>query len=174
MDDRRTSILAAALEMATSYGFRRTSMDDIARAAGISRPTLYQYFSGKDALFTAAIDYTVTQAFAAGEAAAETAPTASVERLAAYLAAVNLYWYGLLIAGPHGDEFLDTSNKLGRDKTAAARRHLVGEVNRIAGLAPDDETGQILVAAAEGLKFRAPDAAVLERWITELVRRWLT
>ncbi len=38
------------------YGFARTTMEDLARAAGISRPSLYLLFPGKEELFEAVID----------------------------------------------------------------------------------------------------------------------
>lgn len=50
---REGRILDAALRIFSEKGFAGASMDDIAAAAGISKPTLYQYFPSKDELFTA-------------------------------------------------------------------------------------------------------------------------
>ena len=44
-----------ALEVFGRYGFRKASMDEIARAADISRQGLYLHFANKDALFQAAV-----------------------------------------------------------------------------------------------------------------------
>jgi TetR/AcrR family transcriptional regulator of autoinduction and epiphytic fitness len=44
-----------ALEVFGRYGFRKASMDEIARSADISRQGLYLYFASKDALFRAAV-----------------------------------------------------------------------------------------------------------------------
>ena len=44
-----------ALEVFGRYGFRKTSMDEVARAADISRQGLYLYFASKEALFRAAV-----------------------------------------------------------------------------------------------------------------------
>jgi TetR/AcrR family transcriptional regulator, regulator of autoinduction and epiphytic fitness len=52
---RRERVLTAALEVFGRYGFRKTSMDDVARAAGISRQGLYLHFASKEALFRAAV-----------------------------------------------------------------------------------------------------------------------
>jgi TetR/AcrR family transcriptional regulator of autoinduction and epiphytic fitness len=52
---RQERVLAAALEVFGRYGFRKASMDEIARAAGISRQGLYLHFANKDALFRAAV-----------------------------------------------------------------------------------------------------------------------
>jgi TetR/AcrR family transcriptional regulator, mexJK operon transcriptional repressor len=50
---RERRILDAALTVFSEKGFVGASMDDIAAEAGISKPTLYQYFPSKDELFTA-------------------------------------------------------------------------------------------------------------------------
>ncbi|MBN6056879.1 TetR/AcrR family transcriptional regulator, partial [Nonomuraea sp. RK-328] len=57
---KRDRIVAAALGVFGRYGYRRTSMDMIARAARMSRPAVYLYFTGKEEVFRA-----VAQKFAA-------------------------------------------------------------------------------------------------------------
>jgi AcrR family transcriptional regulator len=52
---RRERVLAVALEVFGRYGFRKASMDEIARSADISRQGLYLHFASKDALFRAAV-----------------------------------------------------------------------------------------------------------------------
>ena len=46
----REEIYKAALATFERHGVRRTLMDDVAREAGVSRPTIYYYFPDKDAL----------------------------------------------------------------------------------------------------------------------------
>src|SRR5262244_4384134 len=48
---RASEILAAARQVFLERGYARATMDDVARAAEFSKPTLYQYFENKDALF---------------------------------------------------------------------------------------------------------------------------
>src|SRR5215475_6298535 len=48
---RANEILAAARQVFLERGYARATMDDVARAAEFSKPTLYQYFENKDALF---------------------------------------------------------------------------------------------------------------------------
>jgi TetR/AcrR family transcriptional regulator, regulator of autoinduction and epiphytic fitness len=52
---RQERVLAVALEVFGRYGFRKASMDEIARSADISRQGLYLHFANKDALFRAAV-----------------------------------------------------------------------------------------------------------------------
>lgn len=48
-------ILAGALEIFTTQGYAAASMDRIAKAAGVSKPTLYSYFQDKEGLFLALV-----------------------------------------------------------------------------------------------------------------------
>jgi AcrR family transcriptional regulator len=51
---RRDHVLEVALATFARYGYRKTSMEDVARAADISRPGLYFLFASKQNLFRAA------------------------------------------------------------------------------------------------------------------------
>lgn len=48
-------MLDAAVEGFARHGYRAASMDDIAEAAGVSKPLVYQYLKSKEDLFTACI-----------------------------------------------------------------------------------------------------------------------
>lgn len=52
---RRERVLGAALVTFARYGYKKTSMEDVARAADISRPGLYFLFTSKQNLFRAAV-----------------------------------------------------------------------------------------------------------------------
>ncbi|MCP4751398.1 MAG: TetR/AcrR family transcriptional regulator [Proteobacteria bacterium] len=49
--DRMKTIVEASVKLLLTTGYRRTQMADIAREAGISSGTIYNYFAGKEALF---------------------------------------------------------------------------------------------------------------------------
>ena len=51
--EKRRQILEGARQVFTTSGFDGASMGEIARAAGVSKGTLYVYFDSKDALFEA-------------------------------------------------------------------------------------------------------------------------
>jgi len=52
---KRDAILLAATRVFLQQGYGAASMDAIARAAGVSKQTIYAYFSGKEALFEATV-----------------------------------------------------------------------------------------------------------------------
>lgn len=64
---RRDAVLDAALGTFSRFGYRKTSMDDVAADARISRPGLYFLFSSKVALFRAATERAIEQDLAAVE-----------------------------------------------------------------------------------------------------------
>ena len=53
--DKANAILAGAFKIFTSQGFAAASMARIAKAAGVSKPTLYSYFQDKEGLFIAVV-----------------------------------------------------------------------------------------------------------------------
>jgi len=55
-DQRRAQLLDAANEVFTSKGYHAAAMDDIAEAAGVSKPVLYQHFPSKLDLYLALLD----------------------------------------------------------------------------------------------------------------------
>jgi AcrR family transcriptional regulator len=59
-DARRRALLDAAVGVFTRFGFRKTSMEDVARAAGVSRQGLYLLFSNKEELFRRALDHSLS------------------------------------------------------------------------------------------------------------------
>ena len=55
-DQRRAQLLDAANAVFTTRGYHAAAMDDIAEAAGVSKPVLYQHFGSKLDLYLALLD----------------------------------------------------------------------------------------------------------------------
>jgi AcrR family transcriptional regulator len=55
VDERREQLIAVALELFSTQAPEDVSIDDIAAAAGASRPLVYHYFPGKQALYEEAL-----------------------------------------------------------------------------------------------------------------------
>ncbi|NEK85015.1 TetR/AcrR family transcriptional regulator [Blastococcus saxobsidens] len=64
-DDRELAILTTAERLLGERPLSAISVDDLARGAGISRPTFYFYFSSKDAVLLSLLDRVVGEADAA-------------------------------------------------------------------------------------------------------------
>ena len=61
-EERESAILATAERLLEERSAQQISVDDLARGAGISRPSFYFYFRSKEAVFLALIDRLVAQA----------------------------------------------------------------------------------------------------------------
>lgn len=72
-------ILSGALDAIAARGIRRLSMSDIIEASGVSRGTLYRYFSNKDDVLAAVAEY-VCVGFETGLAACANGITDPTER----------------------------------------------------------------------------------------------
>lgn len=53
--ERRAQLLSVATSKFGERGYHPTSMDDIAEAAGVTKPVLYQHFSSKEDLYISVI-----------------------------------------------------------------------------------------------------------------------
>jgi len=54
--ERREQLLQVALETFAANGFHETSMNEVAEAAGVTKPVLYQHFASKKALYNELVD----------------------------------------------------------------------------------------------------------------------
>ncbi|HEX3396400.1 MAG TPA: helix-turn-helix domain-containing protein [Steroidobacteraceae bacterium] len=64
-ESRLTALLEAAVSVFARFGYRKTSMDDVARAAGVSRQGLYLSFANKEELFRRAVEHSLSSQLAA-------------------------------------------------------------------------------------------------------------
>lgn len=80
----RKAIIDAAIKLFTEKGFEQTSMDELSRAAGVGKGTIYGYFKAKDEIFLAYCEAELDFAFAALDRKLdEEAPL--VDQLVAYM-----------------------------------------------------------------------------------------
>jgi AcrR family transcriptional regulator len=68
-DARQAALLDAAVGVFARYGYRKASMDEVARAAGVSRQGLYLQFANKEELFRKAVEHTLNDQLEAAVAA---------------------------------------------------------------------------------------------------------
>jgi AcrR family transcriptional regulator len=130
---RRGAIVRAATLLFSRYGFRKTSMDLIAREAQVAKPTLYAHFADKDALFAAVCEELLRSILA--EAQAARALPEVVDRVAAVLAAKFTRLHELVESSPHAAELLQASSERARraiEATDAAYGELLASTLRAA------------------------------------------
>jgi len=57
MDEKQFDLVEKSAQVFLKYGVRAVTMDDLARELGISKKTIYKYFSDKDELIRAIIEF---------------------------------------------------------------------------------------------------------------------
>ncbi|WP_334522349.1 TetR/AcrR family transcriptional regulator [Bradyrhizobium sp. AZCC 2230] len=111
-------ILDAAMRVFRRHGFRRSSIEQAAEEAGLTRQALYHHFASKEALFRAGIERLYEQALAAEVAAAKAAEEAGAslsDILVAEIGARLGALFAALEASPHLDELFSEHLAHARD-----------------------------------------------------------
>ena len=185
-DLKRESILKAAEVQFSRYGFRRTSMEDIAKETGVSRASLYSYFDNKEEIFRGlsaqlherslvdAEGHLLGDAALAGNLAARF-QAALLARIAPFLEVVA--------KSAHGAEIYDENNRLCGDLVLASserfRTMLTSALSAAARAGEIDLKGAGLTAAAAaeliqlgaaGLKQGASDVQTVDRRLHGFVK----
>jgi AcrR family transcriptional regulator len=176
--DRHSAVLDAAFAVFLRYGFQRTTMDDIAKECGVSRPALYLLFKNKTDIFQA-LASVMFEKMISGAQSALAGEGSLEERLYSCLRFGILDATEELIASPHGAELMDMKHAISVDVYGSWRRSMTSVISKaledeacqqrnmptLKGLTAN-ELANILLDGLEGLKSRAKsreerDAAAL-------------
>jgi len=177
------AIVLAALDLFTRYGYRKTSIDDIALAAQVAKRTVYLHFENKAAVFLAILEYLgdqVRQRCAAAERAGGTA----VDRLSGLLGACFGSGRERFSKSEHMPELEETFSKLAQARIGDLNTEYEARLAKF--LRSLEKTGEIggppqgltveqivhiLMRAAQGAKYGAKvqgDRKALKRRLREL------
>jgi AcrR family transcriptional regulator len=111
---KQARALHSAYQVFLRYGFKRTTMDDIAQDAGMSRPALYLLFKNKTEIFRALAKSICDRCILSAEAALKT-KLKKPEKLRAILDLAMLDVMEELANSPHGDELMGVEYELAAD-----------------------------------------------------------
>jgi AcrR family transcriptional regulator len=181
-DPKRARILDGALKMFLAYGFSRTTMDDIARAAELSRPALYLVFRNKTDIYRALANnllegsLTVARVELAGDKPLGV-------RLFQVIDSALISVMAKIAESPHGAEILDMKSSLAGDVVEAWRAEMVGQfataIAQEAGATGVDLAARDLSPATladmlfdgfEGMKMRVSGAEEQRKAVRGLVK----
>jgi AcrR family transcriptional regulator len=110
---KRSAILKAAVMLFSRHGFKRTSLDLIAEAAKVAKPTIYAHFEDKDALFAAVCSLFMEQLLE-GAQSAKALPTLQ-QRVSGILGAKFTRYFELVLRSPYANELIHATNELAND-----------------------------------------------------------
>jgi AcrR family transcriptional regulator len=177
------AIVLAGLKLFTQYGYRKTSIDDIANSAQVAKRTVYLHFENKAAVFLAILEYLGDQV-RQRSAAAENAGGTAVDRLTGLLDAYYGMAFALFSKSEHMPELQETFSTLARERIGDLNTEYEARLARflrslhktgaIGGPPPGltvEQIVHILVRAAEGAKHDPDmhgDRKAFERRLREL------
>ena len=183
---KKDAVFEAAAEVFARYGYRRTTMNDIAEAAGISRPALYLIFENKENLFCELSDFRLNQAIDVAIDALATSGELRRRFIQALLVFEKVY-YEPVSNSPHGEELMDTNQSQAADVmmkgfarlvTAFANELKEAEQN---GEASFDNTPltpktfvELLISALGGIKKKAKNTADFRRQTEQVAQIFLS
>ena len=162
--EKRNCILEAAKSCFLDYGFKRTSMADIAEGVGISRPALYLHFRNKKGIFRALAEHLHQETLIKAEMALR-GEESLYDRILQAFEHRTLELFALVCNSTHGEELIDINNKIASDIFLETQQKFVimltqalqeaettGEIN-LNDLETDArKTAELLVYSAHGLK----------------------
>jgi AcrR family transcriptional regulator len=171
IEPKEAAILRAAFECFARYGLRRTSMADIAKGAGMSRPALYLHYAGKDDIFNALVRIHFERSEKAVAQVLAT-PGPAAERLLAAFHAIDGDAVEAMLNSPHADEILSANTPFTQPAVEEAHARITGHLAdwirrgvaegqlSLAGLnASAEEIAAALMATKFGIKAFARDFA---------------
>ena len=113
------------------HGFRRSSLEQVAEEAGLTRQALYHHFSSKEALFRCAVERLYEQALAVEAAAAKAAQEADRDLADIVVAEIGArfgVFFAELEGSPHLDELFSEHLVQARDLSQTYSARFTDEV----------------------------------------------
>lgn len=159
------------------YGFKKASMEDLARAADLSRQSLYKKFGSKEAIF----DWVMTEAMSAAYEAATNALQDESHEGSERLANAFQRWTGdhidILRSTRHGGEILEKSMELHARNGKKGEDEFYGAIEALLlreGYATDDKMAEdkafALTMASKGLMFKAENSTHFAQSMQRVIR----
>jgi AcrR family transcriptional regulator len=180
---RQVVVLEAAVGVFVRYGYRKTSMDEVARAAGVSRQGLYLQFANKEELFRKTVEHLLNSQLNAAVAALSRREDGLERRLIAACDAWSGRFVGSL--GSDAADLMCASTSLAGSTLAHYESQFELAVTRAiadsplndfcttADLRPAD-LARVLHATARGLKHRSTTREEFVKGITVAARMFCT
>ena len=168
-DERRHAIMEAARACFVQYGFNKTSLDDIAQRAGISRPLIYRKFRNKEDILAALYDFKLSALYPQVEAVLAQ-PGGKRETLLRMWDVLLLDPWAELIQVPMVSELFDACSRILPEQEKRHERRRIEYTQAVLGA---EELAEVFVLAANGLTEDLPGIEVLRRRLTILIDRFV-
>jgi AcrR family transcriptional regulator len=168
------TLLDGAMEQFARHGFAKTSMADIAKAAGVSRTSLYNHYPAKEDVFKALSGRINERVY--GEVVAAMRAVGPWDKRLLEIINARVSWvYELLHASPYGRELINEKNRICGGDVIVANDRFAGIVADLlaenAGNRTDSATfAHVLIQSVNGVLEKAETKEDAEHGVSLLVR----
>jgi TetR/AcrR family transcriptional regulator, transcriptional repressor of aconitase len=167
---RRAAILQAALECFLQFGYAKTSLDDIARRANISRPLIYRKFKNKDDIYTAVLEDLFERRYPRAEQVL-TSPGSQRDKLLRVYEILLLEPWDELMGAPMAADLYEVCSRLFPQVEA---KHVRMQLKLTQAILENKELSEVFMLAVDGLQSDLPTTRVLRRRLQLLVERFVS
>jgi AcrR family transcriptional regulator len=168
IEDRKKDILDAALDCFLNFGYSKTSMDDVAKKAGISRPLIYLKFKNKEDLLLGIFDHIMEGRVEEAEKIAKSQMT-KFEKLTKMVEVLKIGPWSKISGCPMSQEFFNTCCSLNEKNFEKFQKHKLKILAEILG---DKAEAEVFSLAADGLVEDVPSCSILKKRFEILVQKF--
>lgn len=165
---RRVNILQSARWCFLNFGYSKTSLDDIAKRANISRTLLYRTFKNKEDIFTAVFAHWLIARLPEAIAFSNSSGT-EYQRLLEVCRVMVIEPWSDMVGAPMAAEFYDVCERIDPTISEEHREIFFQCVTKIL---KDEAAAEVLLLALDGLLADDPTTEILEQRTQILVARF--
>lgn len=168
IEERKKDILDAALHCFLNFGYSKTSMDDVAKKAGISRPLIYLKFKNKEDLLLGLFDHIMEGRLEEAEKVCKTNLTKK-EKLGRMVEILKIEPWSKISGCPMSQEFFNTCCDMDEKSFEKFEKHKLKILTEILG---DKAEAEVFAMACEGQVEDVPSCSILKKRFDILVDKF--
>lgn len=168
IEERKKDILDAALHCFLNFGYAKTSMDDVAKKAGISRPLIYLKFKNKEDLLLGLFDHITEGPMIEAEEIAKSS-LSKKEKLLKMVEVLKIGPWSKISGCPMSQEFFNSCCNLDEKHFEKYEKQKLKLLTEILG---DKSEAEVFALAAEGFVEDHPSCSVLKKRFEILIDKF--
>lgn len=168
IEERKKDILDAALYCFLNFGYSKTSMDDVAKKAGISRPLIYLKFKNKEDLLLGLFDHVMEGRLEEAEKIASL-NISRKEKLLRFVEVLKIEPWSKISGCPMSQEFFNTCCDMDEKNFEKFEKH---KLKILADIQGDKQEAEVLSLCMDGLLEDHPSCSVLKKRLDILVEKF--
>jgi AcrR family transcriptional regulator len=168
VEERKKDIMEAALYCFLNFGYSKTSMDDVAKKAGISRPLIYLKFKNKEDLLLGLFDHIMDGRLEEAEKLIDS-DMSKKDKLLKMFEIVKIEPWGKISGCPMSQEFFNTCENFDSKAFEKFEKQKLAITTKILG---DKQLAEVFLMAFDGLMEDHPSCAVLKKRMEVLIDKF--